>query len=226
MAGEDYSSNKLAIEEKFRLKLPLIIEFISGQLFENLSLKFFMTTSSNQCSLNITNVFFDLISTYRSDSKEYTCYIYFKTTLDFISYKGIICHFDNDLNIRKFCYRISFGSLGFKNRLCMENTKHFNGNYNRKLYLQTFKSLSINLIEDLNTAIHQEDHEFDKYLSKIFTINYTKPEFYSELFNYLPVIDLNDTKKTAYFLNKLHERHSHKDKVLKRSFELLEMYNF
>lgn len=226
MAGKDYANDKLAIEEKIRLKIPLIIEFISGKVFENLSLKFFITTSSQQCSINFENVFFDLISTYQSDSKEYTCYLYFKMNLEFISDGGVTCRFDNDLNIVNFRYRSSFGSLGFKNRLCMENTKHFNGNYNRNVYLQNFRSISTSLIEDLNMAIHQEDHEFDKCLSKIFKIHYTKPEFYSELFNYLPVINLHDTKKTAYFLNELHERYSNKDKTLKRSFELLEMYNF
>lgn len=218
--------SKIEIESKFREKLPVMLAFISGRDFDIPFLNFHSRRNENGFIFHIEHDSFELTSIHHNDKKEFTCDIEFKIQLTFMSGKYVTCRFDEDLNIKNFSYKMNFGSFGSGNSLFIENIKYFDGNHKRQIYLQNVNDHSIKVIEDLKVSVHKEDREFENFLSKIIGINYFKPEFYSEAFNYLPEIDLHDISKMSYFINELHERYIKKDTLLQQSLELLDIHDF
>jgi hypothetical protein len=224
LAGDDYVRNEWAIEAKFKEKLPHILTFISGREFSDLSFKFYTRRYEAGCVFTIEGDSFELTSIHHPNKKEFTCEIQFKIKLNFMDSSYVNCRFDEDLNIKDFSYQINFGSFGSGNSLFIENTKYFDGNYKRKIYLQSVSDHSISVIENLNMDIHKENLEFEDFLSKVLLINFYNPDIYRDAFHYLPAIDMKNTDNMGSFINQLHERHIRKDVLIIQSFNLLDMY--
>lgn len=226
IAGIETVRSEVEIEAKFRDKLPIILEFISGRKFDIPFLNFYSKRNENGCIFRIEHDSFDLTSIHSFAKKAFTCEIEFKMSLTFMSGKYVNCRFDEDLNIENFSYQLNFGSFMTGSSLFIENTKYFDGNHKRKIYLKNVSNHSITVIEDLNVDVHKEDPVFEDFLAKIIKVKYFKPEFYRDAFNYLPAIDLQDTVIMSSFINDLHERYINKDSLITQSLELLDMHDF
>jgi hypothetical protein len=226
IAGIEPMQSKLEIESKFREKLPTILEFISGRTFDTPFLNFHSRRNENGCIFHIEHDSFILSSIHSFAKKAFTCDIDFNIHIGSGSIRNVTCQFDEDLNITSFNYQMNFGSFMSGNSFFIQNTKYFDGNHKRKIYLKNVNDHSIVVIEDLNVAVHKEDPAFEDFLAKILGLNYIKPEFYSDAFNYLPSIDLKNTSKMSAFINELHERYIQKDTVLYQSLALLEIHDF
>ena len=229
LAGEDYVRNEWAIEAKFKEKLPHILTFISGREFSDLYFKFYTRRNESGCLFMIEGNSFELTSIHHANNKEFTCEIQFKIKLNFMDSSYVNCRFDEDLNIKDFSYQINFGSFGSGNSLFIENTKYFDGNYKRKIYLQSVRDHCISdhcisVIENLNMDIHKENLEFEDFLSKVLLISFRNPDIYRDAFHYLPAIDMKNTDNMGSFINELYERYIRKDFLIIQSFNLLDMY--
>lgn len=226
MAGIEPMRSGVEIEAKFRDNLPIMLEFISGRKFDIPFLDFHSRRNENGCIFHIDHDSFELTSIHSVNKKEFTCEIDFKIKLNFMSGSYVNCRFDEDLNIENFRYQMNFGSFMSGNSFFIENTKYFDGNHKRKIYLQNVNNHSITVIEDLNVDVHKEDPVFEDFLAKIIKVKYFNPEFYSDAFNYLPAIDLQDTVIMSSFINDLHERYINKDSLITQSLELLDIHDF
>lgn len=225
MAGIDPVRSQIAIESKFREKLPHILEFILEHVFTDLIFKFYINKYQHGCVFNIQNNSFELTSIHNDIKKEFICEIKFKMKLNFMSGQYVTCRFDEDLNIIDFRYQMNFGSFGSNNNFYIENTKCFDGLFKRKIYFQTVSDHVITIIENLNIEINSENREFELYLSKILLMNFINPEIYRDAFHYLPSIDMDNTENMASFINEFHERYIKQDTLINQSLELIEMYN-
>lgn len=226
IAGTDHVRNQIKIESTLREKLPPMLEFISGQPFIDLFLKFYVRRNEHGCIINIDGNCFEFTSIHCHNNQEFTCDIGFKTKLHFLPVNNVTCQLDENLNIKNFKYKMNFGSFGSNNSLYIENTKYFNGNHKRNIYIQNVNSHAKVVIDKLDNSVHEENRNFELFLSKILLINYTKPEFYLDAFHYLSVIDMNDTIVMSSFINELHSRYIKNDKLLDQSLQLLDIHDF
>ena len=216
---------RLVIEAKFREKIPTILGFVYGRPVAEQVLDFHITNSMYGCIIEVKGYGFTLNSIHTKKKPSFSCNIDFEIIPSTLAIKYINCLFDNDLNIECFSCDMNFGDYGNQNSLYVENTKYFNGQHKRKMYLKNVENYSVYVIQNLNDNVHKEDPNFENFLMNIMLINFTEPEFYQDVFNYLPVIDMYDTSKMSSFINELHERYIKKDTLLKQSIELLDMRN-
>lgn len=214
---------RLVIEAKFREKIPTILGFVYGRPVAEQVLDFHITNSMYGCVIEVKGYGFTLNSIHTEKKSSFSCNIEFQTIPSTLSIRYINCLFDNDLNIECFSCDMNFGDYGNKNSLYVENTKYFNGQHIRKMYLKNVENYSVYVIQNLNDNVHKEDPDFENFLMKIMLINCTDPDFYQDVFDYLPVIDMYDTSKMSSFINELHERYIKKDTLFKQSIELLDM---
>lgn len=225
MKGIEPLKHELAMEAIFREKLPTALNFIFGEPVPFSLHDVHKRRNEHGCILNIIYHSFELTSIHTHGKECFTCDIEFKVKLNSNSLpvKNATCRFDNEFNLTDFTYVMNIGSFLTDNSIYIENTKNFDGRHQKKMYFKHVHTGSIIPIDVINPALHKEDREFERLLSKIFLYNCIQSEFYQSAFGYLPSIDFYDASIMAVFINELNERYIKKDKLLYQSISLLDM---
>lgn len=225
MNGIEPLKHELAIEAIFREKLPAALNFIFGEPVPFSLHDVYKRRNEHGCILNIIYHSFELTSIHTHGKECFTCDIEFKVRLNSnsIPVKNATCRFDNDFNLIDFVYTMNMGSFLTNNSIYIENTKHFDGRHEKKMYFKHLLTGAINPIDIINPDLHKEDRQFERLFSKILLTTCTQPDFYQSAFSYLPPIDFYDASVMAAFINELNARHVRKDELLYQSISLLDM---
>lgn len=224
ISDNDACRYEQSIEIYIRQKLPTIFNFIFKDIEIETDCSFSLRKNSKGCLIHLQNNFFEIIGQYEKNSPEFSFDIHLNLQRRVIPTVG--CYFNEYLELLRYEFRSNFGQFGFEQNLYMHSVRFSDESRTRKFHLEHIKNRSITILENLEPTVHKVDRNFDKVLSSLLLFNFRKSDVYSDAFNYLPTINLDDSVMTTNFINELSSRYYNKDALFEDSLHLMAMYDF